>query len=406
MAIKLADKPFFNKFKNTDFPRKLFSGLQTHTDEIITFALGYIVCLFTQDDGVLNMLIREYNVIEFLTSLLTDDTEIETISKKRKLGMSKIAQSYVKELKEKIVHPTADSNEECAVSRRFIGLNGLLEISSKLSLSDVPDSDRSVAKVITLIAEIGKSRTPNLHDIFELHMGVLVLENSSGGVCLLPAESRQDAIVLILSLLSLIGFLLDSSTKAVGVALAIMRECIVATNNGADLQREYSWDPVTLQQIYIQLQECVQIVVANSDAENSRSEDVVNMALFALGLYVNLTELTPFRELLTREVASLCSLFESAKHVKDVQKYLALSIGSLVRTDHSNNLVRKKIPAETLFSLGRVLEQMRAEVEQGGGATTSRGTATATAEQFGRQIRDVIAAVYGSQPDGPGNFGS
>ncbi|KAK9473754.1 wings apart-like protein regulation of heterochromatin-domain-containing protein [Dipodascopsis tothii] len=415
LATKLADKTFFNKFKATEFAPRLFMGLADETDEVAMFALGYIVCLFTQDDGVLSALADEHGGVRFLARLLANDTAISAIAKRKSNGVTRIGQSLVSELEAKIVSSARDDGAPAGrVSLRFLGLSGLLELSGRLPLASVADGGKAAAALLEIVASEAPlvAAEPDAR-LYGLHMALAVLENAGGGVGLLPLAARPTALVGLLGAVPQVPAL-AANRRTVAVALAVLRVCIVASNSAADLARAPpdGWPTDALGAVYKAVTEVVAAAVLPG-----ADEDAANVALFALGLVVNLAELDAFVGVAAADLVALTSLFDPAAAAPDVHRYLALAVGSVVRAQPG---ARATVPAATLFALGRALEDLRGELDAAardaagaardaalaGADGPPRASSSATppeplsrrppAEQFASQIGRVIDAIYGN----------
>ncbi|KAK9386121.1 wings apart-like protein regulation of heterochromatin-domain-containing protein [Lipomyces mesembrius] len=433
LALKLTDKSFVIKFKAGGFLDRIFRSIKEMTksgsDDVTSFAMEYIACCFLNDEGVAQSLVNEYGVVPFLIGMVSDGREIMTVARQRSTGLSKVAQSLVKDLRDKIVSMVpndGDMRQEKTVSRRLIALTGLLELSSKYS----PRQETIHAELfsnslwmITLGAVrdiLGPGDKPtSIAAAHELHLGVSILEDFAESVIAAKGQGSEydesETCTVVERLLRLIPQMID--TPAETGSLATLRLSIIITNSSSQ-----ACEVLCIDSIVVGLETCIEKVLVDTPAQDSDTqadyggdgEEVEaghedeeygvapNVALFCLGLLVNFSESESARHVLTSHVTTFSRLFTLATstlvkplsqhsnrkntYIEDIRGYLALLIGILLR---SSTAVRAQIGVAGVAALGRELEIFREStmrLQQESGLVGSRGLA--------EQIRSVLADVY------------
>ncbi|KAK9326233.1 wings apart-like protein regulation of heterochromatin-domain-containing protein [Lipomyces orientalis] len=428
LALKLTDKSFVIKFKAGGFLDRIFRSIKemtkTGSDDITSFAMEYIVCCFLTDEGVAQSLVNEYGVVPFLLGLVGDGREITTVARPKSAGLSKVAQSLVKELRDKIVLliPKDGDISPGTVSRRLIALTGLLELTSKYS-----------PRHATIYAELSsnslwKTVLGGVRDILgpadqpmriaaqhELHLGVSILEDFAESVIaakgLNSEYDESETCAVVERLLRHIPQMID--TPAETASLATLRLSIIITNGSSE-----ACDVLCVDSIVEDLEKFIERVLvdrqpqdsdtqadpAAGDEDGEQDEDyslAANVGLFCLGLLVNFCESDSARRVLTQDshVTAFFRLFTNAtsspvrsvahrkkSFIEDIRGYLSLVLGLLLR---SSPPVRAQIGAAGVAAVGRELEIFREstlQLQQESGMTGSRGLA--------EQIRSVLTDVY------------
>ncbi|KAK9429970.1 wings apart-like protein regulation of heterochromatin-domain-containing protein [Lipomyces doorenjongii] len=433
LALKLTDKSFVIKFKAGGFLDRIFRSIKemtkTGSDDVTSFAMEYIACCFLNDEGVAQSLVNEYGVVPFLIGMVSDGREIMTVAKQKSTGLSKVAQSLVKDLRDKIVSlipNDGDMRQEKTVSRRLIALTGLLELTSKYS----PRHETIHAELssnslwmITLGAVrdiLGPGDKPiSIAAAHELHLGVSILEDFAESVIAAKGQGSEydesETCAVVERLLKLIPQMID--TPAETGSLATLRLSIIITNSSSQ-----ACEVLCIDTIVVGLETCIERVLVDAPLQDSdtqadyegdgeeeeaghEDEDygvAPNVALFCLGLLVNFSESESARHVLTSHVTTFGRLFTLATstpvkplsqrsnrkktYIEDIRGYLALVMGILLR---SSTAVRAQIGVAGVAALGRELEIFREStmrLQQESGIVGSRGLA--------EQIRSVLADVY------------
>ncbi|KAK9486894.1 wings apart-like protein regulation of heterochromatin-domain-containing protein [Lipomyces starkeyi] len=431
LALKLTDKSFVIKFKAGGFLDRIFRTIKEMTksgsDDVTSFAMGYIACCFLNDEGVAQSLVNEYGVVPFLIGMVSDGREIMTVAKQRSPGLSKVAQSLVKDLRDKIVSliPNNGDMRPETVSRRLIALTGLLELSSKYSPRHEAIHTELSSNSLWLVTLggvrdiLGPGDKPiTIAAAHELHLGVSILEDFAESVIAAKGKGSEydesETCAVVERLLKLIPQMID--TPAETGSLATLRLSIIITNSSS-----HACEVLCIDSIVVGLETCIERVLVDTPLQDSdtqadyrgdseeehEDEDygvAPNVALFCLGLLVNFSESESARHVLTHasHVTTFLRLFTLATstpvkslsqhssrkktYIEDIRGYLALLIGILLR---SSTAVRAQIGVAGVAALGRELEIFREStmrLQQESGIVGSRGLA--------EQIRSVLADVY------------
>ncbi|KAK9242551.1 wings apart-like protein regulation of heterochromatin-domain-containing protein [Lipomyces tetrasporus] len=430
LALKLTDKSFVIKFKAGGFLDRIFRSIKEMTkngsDDITSFAMEYIVCCFLTDEGVAQSLVNEYDVVPFLVGLVGDGREITTVARPKSAGLSKVAQSLVKDLRDKIVSliPKDGDIRPGTVSRRLIALTGLLELTSKYSprhetVYAALTSNSLWKTVLGGVRDIlGPSDQPmRIAAQHELHLGVSILEDFAESVIaakgLHSEYDESETCAVVERLLRHIPQMID--TPAETASLATLRLSIIITNGSSE-----ACDVLCIDSIVEGLEKCVERVfmdrqpedsdtqadpaAGDEDGEDDDDEDyslAANVGVFCLGLLLNFCESESARRILTQDshVMTLLRRFTDAtsspvrsvahrkkSYIEDIRGYLSLVLGLLLR---SNPPVRAQIGAAGVAAVGRELEIFRESIlqlQQESGMTGSRGLA--------EQIKSVLTDVY------------
>ncbi|KAK9375944.1 wings apart-like protein regulation of heterochromatin-domain-containing protein [Lipomyces chichibuensis] len=434
LALKLTDKSFVIKFKAGGFLDRIFRSIKEMTksgsDDVTSFAMEYIACCFLSDEGVAQSLVNEYGVVPFLIGMVSDGREIMTVAKQRSTGLSKVAQSLVKELRDKIVSLIPNDGDMCreTVSRRFIALTGLLELSSKYGPrhetihAELSSNSLWMVTLGGVRDILGPGDKPmSIAAAHELHLGVSILEDFAESVIAAKGHGSEydesDTCAVVERLLKLIPQMID--TPAETGSLATLRLSIIITNSSPQACENLCIDSVVLG-----LETCIERVLMDAPLSDSdtqadyggdgkeeeaghEDEDygvAPNIALFCLGLLVNFSESESARQVLTHasHVTTILRLFTLAtstpvkplsqhsnlkkSYIEDIRGYLALLIGILLL---SSTAVRAQIGVAGVAAIGRELEIFREStmrLQQESGIVGSRGLA--------EQIRSVLVDVY------------
>ncbi|KAK9330654.1 wings apart-like protein regulation of heterochromatin-domain-containing protein [Lipomyces starkeyi] len=427
LALKLTDKSFVIKFKAGGFLDRIFRTIKEMTksasDDVTSFAMEYIACCFLNDEGVAQSLVDEYGVVPFLIGMVSDGREIMTVAK----GLSKVAQSLVKDLRDKIVSliPNNGDMRPETVSRRLIALTGLLELSSKYSPRHETIHTELSSNSLWLVTLGGVrdilspgDKPMTIAAAHELHLGVSILEDFAESVIAAKGKGSEydesETCAVVERLLKLIPQMMD--TPAETGSLATLRLSIIITNSSSQ-----ACEVLCIDSIVVGLETCIERVLVDTPLQDSdtqadysgdneeehEDEDygvAPNVALFCLGLLVNFSESESARHVLTHasHVTTFLRLFTLASstpvkslsqhsnrkktYIEDIRGYLALLVGILLR---SSTAVRAQIGVAGVASLGRELEIFREStmrLQQESGIVGSRGLA--------EQIRSVLADVY------------
>ncbi|KAK9236516.1 wings apart-like protein regulation of heterochromatin-domain-containing protein [Lipomyces kononenkoae] len=434
LALKLTDKSFVIKFKAGGFLDRIFTNIKDLTtsgvDDVTSFAMAYIVCCFLNDEGVVKSLVHEYGVASFLLGIARDGREITIVAKQKGLALSKVAQSLVKDLRDKIVSlipNDADMRPE-TVSRRLVALAGLLELSSKYSArhENIQEelSSNSLWQVILGcvrdILESGDTNQMRVVAAHELHLCVSILEDFAPSVIAKEHASEYDeteTCAVVQRLLELIPQIID--TPAETVSLATIRLSIIMTNSSSE-----ACAILCIDRVVNGLEICIERVLLETRPEDSDTQPddegnqdapdddddgehygvAANVALFCLGLLVNFGESESAREVLAgaSHVATFNRLFNLATstnvkslaecaspkktYIDDIRGYLALMLGILIRF---SNAVRTQIGVAGVAALASELEIFREStlrLQNEPGMAGSRGLA--------EQIMSVLTDVY------------
>ncbi|KAK9456224.1 wings apart-like protein regulation of heterochromatin-domain-containing protein [Dipodascopsis uninucleata] len=399
LAIKLTDKSFRIKFKAGDFLDRVFATIGRFTDEISTFCLAYIICAFIDDDeGIAQGLLTDYNVVPFLIAIADDSRDIVQVSKMKAMGLSKISQSMVKELCDKIlkmIPEGADTRPE-SVTRSLLALTAILDLSSKYMqrypVVKAKLNDSNVCSKVLSILEARVSSKPT--EYHEIHMAVSILEDAVDNNI-----DEVQACKVILSLIDLIPPILDTQVESVG--LSFIRFAILITNSSLS-----ACELLCTRLALTHLLDFVERVTGESEV--AASEDTenyglsANLAIFSLGLLVNMCEAEKVAKYILDDkslIERVSALFYSAyntqlasssplKYMRDLSGYLALLTGLLAKDVPSGE--RTRIGSSfMLAAVGSTLEQFKEDtvrMQDEIGLTGGRGLAD--------HISSVLTALY------------
>ncbi|KAK9479009.1 wings apart-like protein regulation of heterochromatin-domain-containing protein [Lipomyces japonicus] len=380
LAIKMTDKSFLMQFKSGDFADRVLNRLETETDQVSTFALGYIIFCFLSDDGVAILLLIGRPVLAFVNSLLLDGSDINSVVSSRECGLSKISRSLVNDLCSKILETMP--NSVGLVSRRIIGLASLEQVSRKLtegqnvSLERIRIDEIWKASFITL-KKLILENDPNLLTkksteiadtaCYELHLVVSILENISEIMLFNSDEDVKNELEIFNTLRDLLLLIprihIQSSEERI---LDFLRFAIIITNSS-----NIACDIVATEAITSILLSFIDQTVGVKPDSGDELYD--NIALFSLGLLVNFSDGYTSRTVLANRLHHLKRLITEKSLTDDIKGYIALILGSLLIKDSS---VRSAIDEDMTARIKSELESLKEQtlrLQQEFGINRSRG---------------------------------
>ncbi|BFZ63207.1 hypothetical protein YB2330_004327 [Saitoella coloradoensis] len=129
---KLCESSFLLRFKRGGFVGRLLKGVGTEEDVVVGFVLGLTAALTFQDESAAQTVLESCaSCIPFLLSLLNEGRDLAVIAKDRKLGLSKIMQESIQELRGKVKESDLcrAMTAQTLVSPRLMGLVALNSLS-------------------------------------------------------------------------------------------------------------------------------------------------------------------------------------------------------------------------------------------------------------------------------------
>ncbi|KAK7202826.1 wings apart-like protein regulation of heterochromatin-domain-containing protein [Myxozyma melibiosi] len=402
LALKLTDNQFMHKFKAGGFLTRLASAIsQTRAskDAVSSFALSYVLCNFLGDEGIMRSLVSEAGVVEFLVEFVGDGEDVLKVATRAGSGVSKISQSMLRELRTEIIKSIPSTVKPSSISRRLIALTGLLELTDSYFQFDFVRTAFAESKmrdrVIDALAELVKPKQGlEFHDIA---LCLSVLENSAELAAKQDSGEPVESETLTTATARLLGLLPKlEATPQEAVVVAILKFAILMTNSGSTAVCLALGTDETV----AYANRCVERAVCAEQGDGAETEEyglAANVAVFSIGLLVNLCESKESRDVISKpeHLRKLVSLFEKtspaenqANYMDDIRGYLALVLALAPREK-----VKAEGGAGLLSAVGSALEvfkestaQMQEDVGMSAGAGAGRGMVA--------KITSVLSGLY------------
>ncbi|KAK9448393.1 wings apart-like protein regulation of heterochromatin-domain-containing protein [Limtongia smithiae] len=417
LATKLTDRAFVTKFKAGGFHMRVFRSINdaaTVEDAVASFALAATVCSLLSDEGVVLSLLMggAYDVVGLLMSLVERDGDVSviTLATNKKVGVSKVTQSLLKDLCEKIAAGMSDSGvvvQAQDVTRRLVGLTGLVELVSKYGERYPQVREELLCRgvwshMIACVARIySRLRTSAMCVSYkELALGLLLLEEFAESAVANNGDA-EDEKMMTETTYALVReqLTVPRDHAAESSSLAILKFAIIVTNNthsplchvlGAD------------EDVVGVLLRLIARVVDDDEEDAGKKEYTVaaNIGIFCIGLLTNLSENADARAVLrrTKWMREILRLFTASigkgserVYMSDMRGYLALLVGLLLVSEGKDGTVAD---LAVVASVGKELETFRdAAVQLYDGDDHEGEEATRGAPTRGRGVVAQIGAV-------------
>ncbi|RPB05803.1 hypothetical protein L873DRAFT_545599 [Choiromyces venosus 120613-1] len=142
LACKMVDKTFVRNFRANNFDTRLLKRVSKQTDEVICFALSFMIARLLWEDSTIQVLseVHTNGTLDMLVRMLDFERDIKVVSKDKKTNMSKAAQGMAMDLRTLVDKSTVfPQSKPIVYSGQIMGLMVLETVIRRLRVASIHD---------------------------------------------------------------------------------------------------------------------------------------------------------------------------------------------------------------------------------------------------------------------------
>ncbi|KAG0639509.1 wings apart-like protein regulation of heterochromatin-domain-containing protein [Tuber brumale] len=390
LACKMVDKTFVRNFRANNFDTRLLKRVAKQTDEVICFALAFMIARLLWEDSTVQILseIHTNGALDMLVRMLDFERDIKVVSKDKKTNMSKAAQGMAMELRTLVDKSTVFPQSKPTVySAQIMGLMVLETVIRKLRAAGIHDRIVSLdvlGKLVTMVKLfITPTKAGKALDMLVLELLVSALEAWACGldVEIETAFSKDELTTLTDIIPTIISQAVTGDNGKFHVGDFDVKDILLLTlrlNINMTNDRIEACDALASSDLIPILIELISSRFCILDGQLGEVPRLVNLDLLVLGLGLlnNFAEMSiPGRcsvlrrdetgvrllDILVRLFLARFSKTEDADSLEESQSnvgfgYLAILLGNLCQDTEIRIAIRNQLPNKSLNILYESME--------------------------------------------------
>ncbi|KAK4987462.1 hypothetical protein LTR50_004594 [Elasticomyces elasticus] len=379
LATKLADKSFVTRFVAQGFEHQLATQFVSASDIVADFALSAAAAFILAVDvpeHTVKYLYQAGAIGFLLCPRLHADRDITHIARDRETNISKSAQKTVSHLVDVVKKSSLWSDSPDALSPNLMSLKTLDLLVHKSRQYGVTNELLDNEATLKVFKDVGGatacplSTTPSSAQAMTMELAISVLEYESGFAMQTGQTAAWDTTAVLLLAASLPSIM--NSSPGEHTRILALRLALNLTNNNLAHSDCFASDDKTIPALLNCISSDFQDMASDADEDSRASR--LNRLILALGLLINLAEVSDKVRVCTthsgklqlqdlvitfvagqEKAAEADSMEESVTNV--ALGYLAVLLGNLCQNEGVRAFIRDRLPDRKLGLLVSAVEE-------------------------------------------------